>query len=303
MADSNFNISSSLAQHISYSEATIPSSYDSADDLATFTVFDNLPAELRAKILKLACHESRVIEVRFAKAYRTLKYDFVADVPALLHVSQEVRTEALKYYKLSLANPKSMNNVYFNFDADMLYLRFISNSDQVKAFVETLPCKDKIQRLAFANNVCGMKEYFFQVCNPPFPLIPFRTKPAIFKFPALKEICIVKPLAGMINLCPHQHCYTASLRRNRALFVDEQQIQKHFAHLPNKTGATADLGNEQRIAAEFLLGLRSDKWGPVEWKEPTFTHRGVIQSFITDKNLHCLPYGPNRHKTRGRKRL
>ena len=296
MANSDFNI---LAQYI---PSMTPSSYDPADGLATFTIFDSLPAELRAKILKIACHEPRVVEVRFAKAYRTLKHDFVADIPALLHVSQEVRAEALKYYKLSLANPKSMNDAYINFDADMLYLRFKFNSDQAEAFVETLPCKDKIQRLAFANNGCGMKEYFFQVCNPPFPLITFRTKPAIFKFPALKEICFIKPLTETTDLCPRQHCYTALLRRNRALFVDEQQIQKHFAHLLDKTGATADLGYEQRIIADFLLSLRLDKWGPVEWKEPTFTYRGVIHSSITDENMHCLPYGPNRHKTRGRKR-
>jgi hypothetical protein len=281
----------------------ISSGNDTVDDLATFTIFNNLPAELRAKTLKIACHEPRVVEVRFAKAYRTLKHDFVADIPALLHVSQEVRAEALKYYKLSLANPKSMNDVYINFDADMLYLRFTTNSDQVKAFVEVLHCKDEIQRLAFANDGYGIKEYLLQVCTSPFPLIPFRTKPAIFKFPGLKEICVVKPLTDTLDLCPRQHCYTALLRHNRALFVHEQQIQKHFAHLLNRTGVTADLGDEQRTIAEFLLGLQSHKWGPVEWKELTFTYRGVIHSSITDENLHCLPYGPNRHKTRGRKRL
>lgn len=61
-----------------------------------FKKFLKLPTELQLMIWKLS-YEPRVIEMRFARAYTSTQFDFgMEKLPAIIHVSRNIREEALE---------------------------------------------------------------------------------------------------------------------------------------------------------------------------------------------------------------
>lgn len=133
----------------------IPSSESAPDDQeadpniieqpVSFTFFGKLPSELRVKIWGYAHPGPRVVEVnerdRLASyshlfPYADISGEFTSTMnnctkrpPALLHVNQESRYEALKDYELVPANEllglcgsDAKTKIYFNFDLDTVYI-------------------------------------------------------------------------------------------------------------------------------------------------------------------------------------
>ena len=107
----------------------------------TFARFGELPSELRLKIWKLVCFQPRnvdiftdnlgTIRVRDDVHFDTYKfYSHFCSHPAVLHVCQESREEALKHYKLefgtshhfSIINVSTPPRIYVNFACDRLCL-------------------------------------------------------------------------------------------------------------------------------------------------------------------------------------
>jgi hypothetical protein len=97
-----------------------------------FTMFKELPTELRLKIWHAALPNPRTIilhKVRRARIddYRQLGPDAVATgpskVPALLQVNQEVRHETLKCYQLCFKDHMNGTQLYFNYERDILVFR------------------------------------------------------------------------------------------------------------------------------------------------------------------------------------
>jgi hypothetical protein len=95
-----------------------------------FTLFPELPSELRLKILHYAMPGPRILGVGHRIKYTThygrtlpesMEWITSDPVPALLHVSHESRFESLKIYQPSLGSPSHPGKNYIDFDNDTLY--------------------------------------------------------------------------------------------------------------------------------------------------------------------------------------
>jgi hypothetical protein len=96
--------------------------------MAEFTLFPNLPLELRRNIWRFAASTERIIEVRWGhcKDY----YHSSTPPPSVLHASRESRIEALRYYEvLEMENCwaymegfGAMFRTYINYQRDTFYL-------------------------------------------------------------------------------------------------------------------------------------------------------------------------------------
>jgi hypothetical protein len=93
----------------------------------TFSLFGELPTEIRLKIWKIAAREPRLVNIQCQKeAYMagTIKR-FIAKsftttnpVPPLLHACHESRAETISEYQLSFATSHTPASIYINFDRD-----------------------------------------------------------------------------------------------------------------------------------------------------------------------------------------
>ncbi|KAI1169292.1 hypothetical protein F5B18DRAFT_17260 [Nemania serpens] len=107
--------------------------------VTSFTKFMELPPELRIKIWQFAMPEARTVVIKSPHArpeHLPTSLDEVlsqtpdtewawqstTQIPALLHVNNEARYEALKHYSLSLSIGKAQPRVYIDFDRDTLFL-------------------------------------------------------------------------------------------------------------------------------------------------------------------------------------
>jgi hypothetical protein len=149
-----------------------------------FTLFPELPKELRFEIWKLATKEPRIVEICQFSSPRepnptpieghTLEEEkddeeeneYVgrknpnpfyspAALPAILHVNQESRTIALEHYRLSFANARNPATIYWNPAVDTLYFPIWCWSYNLTSFerATTKEVKDSIQRVAIDNLV------------------------------------------------------------------------------------------------------------------------------------------------------
>jgi hypothetical protein len=87
--------------------------------ITDFSLFLDLPLELRLKIWREVCHTSRVVEIH----YNLDDGRFVCSCnpPSVLQVCRESRSEALKIYKLSFGSPAMPPHVYFYPGIDRVY--------------------------------------------------------------------------------------------------------------------------------------------------------------------------------------
>lgn len=98
---------------------------EEAGTLTNFTVFLNLPTELRQKIWRETLPGPRIVEVRCDKGNACTSS---AKIPTALHVSSEARAEALRFYKLSFGSkagskiPDAAPKIWFNSAIDVFYL-------------------------------------------------------------------------------------------------------------------------------------------------------------------------------------
>ncbi|PMD23861.1 hypothetical protein NA56DRAFT_657100 [Hyaloscypha hepaticicola] len=120
--------------------------------LDKFTLFSELPSELRIKIWTFVCFQPRNVDI-FTENLGTIRvsvdtqfetyrfYSHFCSHPSLLHACQEAREEGLKYYKLeygtshhfSLINISTPPRIYVNFACDRLCLL---NGDSLKSDLE-----------------------------------------------------------------------------------------------------------------------------------------------------------------------
>lgn len=84
-----------------------------------FTVFPNLPSELRIKIWQQACYP-RTVTLTYTSS--TSSFTSSTPAPTLLSVSHESRHEALRIYTLSFGTFSQPGRTYFNPHLDTLYL-------------------------------------------------------------------------------------------------------------------------------------------------------------------------------------
>ncbi|KAH7309328.1 hypothetical protein BKA65DRAFT_559541 [Rhexocercosporidium sp. MPI-PUGE-AT-0058] len=84
-----------------------------------FTVFSNLPSELRLKIWQQACFP-RTVALKYTST--TSSFNSKTSPPTLLSVNQESRHEALRIYTLSFGTSLQPARTYFNPFLDTLYI-------------------------------------------------------------------------------------------------------------------------------------------------------------------------------------
>ncbi|KAG4431033.1 hypothetical protein IFR05_013491 [Cadophora sp. M221] len=84
-----------------------------------FTVFPNLPSELRLKIWQQACFP-RIVTLTYTSA--TSSFNSKTPPPTLLSVNQESRHEAFRIYTLSFGTSSQPAKTYFNPYLDTLYI-------------------------------------------------------------------------------------------------------------------------------------------------------------------------------------
>jgi hypothetical protein len=152
--------------------------------LSEFTLFPELPKELRFEIWKLATKEPRIVEICQFSSHREPNptpieghipeeeedeeeeneylgrknpnpFYSPAPLPAILHVNQESRIIALEQYQLSFANAGNPATIYWNPAVDTLYFPIWCWSNNITSFerATTKEVKDSIQRLAIDNLV------------------------------------------------------------------------------------------------------------------------------------------------------
>lgn len=101
-----------------------------------FTLFPNLPPELRNKIWNEHCtqYEPQIIDLWATKdsTETKMRYGTHSQAPPILHTSREARSIGLKYYKLlfeediqgeifrDIGNPKKPH-IYVNWEHDILF--------------------------------------------------------------------------------------------------------------------------------------------------------------------------------------
>jgi hypothetical protein len=106
--------------------------------LSPFTLFTQLPAELRLQIWRMSCHR-RVVEISYHP-----ENDLVtttASVPAVLHACHEARSEALRVYKMSFGTTSQEPRIYFSREMDTLYIprpAYMGYDDPFRSFADLL---------------------------------------------------------------------------------------------------------------------------------------------------------------------
>jgi len=233
-----------------------------------FKKFLKLPPELQLMIWKFS-YEPRVIEMRFAKAYTSTQYDFVVKkLPAILHVSRNIREEALKDYQLLFKHKQCRAPTYFNPEIDTLHLRDSKSSEyidyeQVSRTLSIMPDKEKIQRLSVTNDSKALTQ-----------------KPLILEFPKLKEVTVSFRLeeallrnmeGGHIGACRRTGgCGPCFPNFNALIYIFE-------------------IAHSQIMVAFLLKDVQSKVWGNLDWQEPEFQYKAMCTLPWTYSQLRC-PY-------------
>lgn len=249
-----------------------------------FAAFPRMPVELQLKVWKYAARQTpRTIEVRFHMRNSGEKHDFITEIPALLHACRISRKEGLKVndlchvrsmskqitntdqvYKKVFGSKYASHPVYFNKDADTLYLReargFPPHGQytffQARNFAYNLPNKDQLHKLAVTTDALA-SNYDSQV-------------PYILNFPHLEEVTIVLKLRTDIDIIydrenpnpPHHECYCFwDIKPGRTHFCSEDKVKWHRKHNCAMTSDDDALIKAKIAVDNFKEQFNDKKWG------------------------------------------
>ena len=142
------------------------SKVDGVPPLTQFTLFPNLPKELRIRVWQLAAREPRVVEICWVREaqdrFRGIWDEFTppnppvfyspTPIPFVLHINRESRGIALENYALSFPQESRPAQIYYSPSVDILYFPGWS-SIHICPFKEatTPEAKDSIRRIAIDN--------------------------------------------------------------------------------------------------------------------------------------------------------
>jgi hypothetical protein len=163
-----------------------------------FTIFRQLPIELRLEIWKMAIAEPRTIRIKTISVdiQGTLSHQtvaFRAATPALLHTNQESREEAPKVYTLAFEN-NLISPVYFDFKRDILaFPNLFCPEIFIKKCSRGWPKLDsnseylKVQHLALITYWVPTEGIFFKV----------QKEKAMFYFPCLETFSCMSRILSL----------------------------------------------------------------------------------------------------------
>ncbi|KAG4433461.1 hypothetical protein IFR05_011065 [Cadophora sp. M221] len=102
---------------------------ESTSPLTTFTLFPELPFELRLKIWNCIASGPRTVTITYGSQATRHKGKTISrfdgwgtpePTPVILHICHESRAEALKLYQLAFGSHFHIAKIYFNFSTDIL---------------------------------------------------------------------------------------------------------------------------------------------------------------------------------------
>lgn len=111
----------------------------------SFTVFPDLPFEIRLKIWSFVTPAPRDVTIKYTTAFRKIEEQISpastgwissTPVPVILQICRESRAEALKSYQLSFGTVYNEPRIYFNFAIDSLSFGAIPGTQWTDAHEE-----------------------------------------------------------------------------------------------------------------------------------------------------------------------
>jgi hypothetical protein len=162
--------------------------------LSHFTLFPELPTELRLKIWGHTARTQRLLKLQYCIVDR--KFFTFQNLPAILQTTRESRAVGLCYYHLSFGTDKQPPSTYFNASDDIVCFGFEQYDDEIDYMIRyfekqsgILEPRDQIQNLALA-------EYLWRRDFRYSPFAAWRGNWTIPKFgrtfPHLKQLICVK---------------------------------------------------------------------------------------------------------------
>jgi len=127
---------------------------------SVFTLFTNLPSELRIKIWKHSSPPPRVVPVRFQR--NSGQYTSNSAPPTMLHVSSESRSIFLSNYTKLMLSPKYNSIVFVNFDIDTIFFDSLdcSPDGDLSLDLARSPHRDRILSCAIDSQVWEVLRVF-----------------------------------------------------------------------------------------------------------------------------------------------
>ncbi len=210
--------------------------------LSNFTLFPELPTELRLKIWGHAARTQRLLKLQYCIVDR--KFFTFQNLPAILRATQESRIVGLRYYHLSFGTDKQPPSTYFNANYDIVCFGFEQYDDEIDYMLRyfekqrrILAPKDQIQNLALAEYL-WRRDYRY---SPFAAWMGNWTIPQFGRtFPHLKQLICVKG--------------------QEASFGGEEESQEHIGGTGNYAGpllvkseSGLDLMRNQKLTLEAVF--------------------------------------------------
>lgn len=178
-----------------------------------FPLFLRLPTELRLRIYFFALPRERLVEMIIEKEKDKLNYAMRSStsIPALLQVSYESRSEALKFYSLkfgaSVIYRKDKPRVYFDMDTDILLLN--CHRSPTLSFLDLLFVFDKdggniadlqnVQTMSICTGIAKNLAFQYKYVRQS-PISNCKTKVFLEGMPSLKRlICVSHGKTSLAN--------------------------------------------------------------------------------------------------------
>ena len=213
----------------------------------------------------------------------------------MLHACHEAREEGLRFYTSDIYTEYSQNRVYFNYALDTLYFREVWDvpedpnngsvhsrftDDQLRAFADALPHKDRIRRFITAD-VWGIAR----------------------KFPAAEEVGMIQ----RVHVNNDGNCEACNFKviKNRTYFFNADEEIHVCRHL--ETSAKGRYVNAEEFSKTWkrfmdqmergfvdYTGWMSSQRPELQWKEPIVRTQSVFVGHIMEEETYCKVCGSGR---------
>ncbi|KAH7360234.1 hypothetical protein BKA65DRAFT_492661 [Rhexocercosporidium sp. MPI-PUGE-AT-0058] len=192
--------------------------------LQHFTLFDRLPKELRCMTWNFT-FLPRIVEI-LASRYCNNSFYSQAVLPVALHVNQESRKEAQKFYTACFGSYLQPEITLFNYDLDVLYIDIALQEDGLHRLFGVL----KEKELASLKYVAVDEEYLDDaVVDHGYAIAGL--KRALKAMKGLKEMIVVREIE--INSRPRNHPMTPRVKMKFCTDVVGEGLPVEVEELPD----------------------------------------------------------------------
>ncbi|XMA19640.1 hypothetical protein WAI453_012431 [Rhynchosporium graminicola] len=263
-----------------------------------FTKFPKLPLEIRRQCFREMV-SPRIIEVLFSKNPNALKYEFLAEIPVILHICKDSRVEGLITYRLSFANKYALAPVFFCTKLDTISFRGPRLDGQLTNFLKTVPDKSLIRKMSLTYSTFWSQVFRLDIASA-LPLFTSLTEISFFKYLTVDRSC-----SGFTK---HEGtCQVCSRTPNdRTVFLTQEEIEAHAPLLSYPLAyikmSIAEAAGRHRYRSvpitHYLTPAQISLFGGPD--EANFVHKGALIHKIDRDFLYARPMGRKVLATRSR---